>query len=163
MQWLRVNNWIPSVADTGRPSRYKSEYSQQAYKLCLLLGATDKNLADYFDVSEATINNWKHQHPEFLESLKAGKEEADARVGESLYQRHGAGLGLGLLGVSVSDRIDALVQQLARVCGFPAGLGQTHILQTAKPHFPRFIPACLRGDLDRRRETEDPTLGTCRG
>jgi hypothetical protein len=38
-------------------------------------------------VSDATIDNWKAQHPDFLGSLKAGKEEADARVERSLYSR----------------------------------------------------------------------------
>ena len=70
----------------GRPTRYKAEYTEQAFKLCLL-GATDANLADFFEVSEKTINTWKDAHPEFLQSLKAGKDEADANVGERLYQR----------------------------------------------------------------------------
>ena len=70
----------------GRPTRYKAEYTEQAFKLCLL-GATDANLADFFEVSEKTINTWKDVHPEFLQSLKAGKDEADANVGERLYQR----------------------------------------------------------------------------
>ena len=74
------------MADTGRPTKYKPEYSQQTYKLCLL-GATDIELADFFDVSEATINNWKIDYPEFLESIKKGKIEADAKVAESLYKR----------------------------------------------------------------------------
>ena len=74
------------MADTGRPTKYKPEYSQQTYKLCLL-GATDIELADFFDVSEATINNWKIDYPEFLESIKNGKERADATVAESLYKR----------------------------------------------------------------------------
>jgi hypothetical protein len=62
------------------------EYTEQAFKLCLL-GATDANLADFFEVSEKTINTWKDAHPDFLQSLKAGKDEADANVGERLYQR----------------------------------------------------------------------------
>jgi hypothetical protein len=70
----------------GRPTRYKAEYAEQAFKLCLL-GATDANLADFFEVSEKTINTWKDAHPDFLQSLKAGKDEADANVGERLYQR----------------------------------------------------------------------------
>ena len=70
----------------GRPTRYKAEYTEQAFKLCLL-GATDANLADFFEVSEKTINTWKDAHPDFLQSLKAGKDEADANVGERLYQR----------------------------------------------------------------------------
>lgn len=70
----------------ARPSRYKKEYDEQAYKLCLL-GATDKDLADFFNVKEQTINNWKRDHPSFFESLKRGKVIADANVADRLYQR----------------------------------------------------------------------------
>lgn len=70
----------------GRPSRYRKEYDEQAHKLCLL-GATDRELADFFGVSEQTINAWKAAHPSFLESLKSGKDVADQRVAESLYHR----------------------------------------------------------------------------
>lgn len=70
----------------GRPSDYKEEYADQARKLCLL-GATDRELADFFEVCEATINNWKIDHPVFLESLKAGKAQADAEVAEKLFRR----------------------------------------------------------------------------
>lgn len=73
-------------AKDGRPSKYKPEFSKQAYKLCLL-GATDKGLANFFEVTESTLNLWKQQHPEFSESLKAGKEEADAVVASSLFHR----------------------------------------------------------------------------
>ena len=70
----------------ARPSKYKEEYTEQAYKLCLL-GATDKDLADFFGTSEQTINSWKKNQPEFLESIKKGKKIADANVAESLYKR----------------------------------------------------------------------------
>lgn len=70
----------------GRPTDYKHEYNEQARKLCLL-GAVDRELADFFDVEESTINNWKLKHPEFLESIKAGKELADSNVVDRLYQR----------------------------------------------------------------------------
>jgi len=70
----------------GRPTDYKEEYAEQARKLCLL-GYIDKELADFFEVVEATINTWKKKHPEFLESLKKGKEIADANVAASLYER----------------------------------------------------------------------------
>jgi len=70
----------------ARPSKYKEEYAEQAYKLCLL-GATDKDMADFFDVDEATINRWKEAHPEFCESLKRGKTMADATVAQKLYHR----------------------------------------------------------------------------
>lgn len=70
----------------GRPSSYKPEYAEQARKLCEL-GATDKEIADFFGVCERTINTWKEAHPEFLQSLTTGKEAADERVERSLYHR----------------------------------------------------------------------------
>lgn len=70
----------------ARPTNYRKEYAEQARKLCLL-GYTDKQLADFFNVSEQTINTWKTKHPQFLESIKKGKEIADVEVVESLYKR----------------------------------------------------------------------------
>ena len=73
-------------AKPGRPSRYRAEFAQQAVKLCRL-GATDKDLASFFEVDEATINRWKITHPEFCESLREGKAIADAEVAEKLFRR----------------------------------------------------------------------------
>ena len=70
----------------GHPTPYKKDYSEQAYKLCLL-GFTDKELAVFFDVCEATINNWKKANPEFLESIRKGKALTDADVALSLRKR----------------------------------------------------------------------------
>lgn len=70
----------------GRPTRYRSEFSEQAEKLCKL-GATDKEVADFFHVSDRTINRWKQSHFEFCQSLKNGKILADANVADRLYQR----------------------------------------------------------------------------
>lgn len=74
------------VPGPGRDSKYQPEFADQARKLCLL-GATDSEIADFFAVSESTINNWKHQHPAFLESIRAGKIKADAEVADSLFKR----------------------------------------------------------------------------
>ncbi len=74
------------VPGPGRKSAYQPQFAEQARKLCLL-GATDKELADFFEVSETTVNNWKDAHPAFLESIRAGKIIADAEVAESLYRR----------------------------------------------------------------------------
>jgi len=46
-----------------------------------------QQLAEFFDVSETTINNWKKQHPEFLVSIRAGKAVADAEIANALYHR----------------------------------------------------------------------------
>jgi len=70
----------------ARPSKYKPEYAEQANKLCAL-GATDAQLADFFQVAVSTINLWKLEYPEFSESVKVPKEQADDRVEQSLYRR----------------------------------------------------------------------------
>lgn len=70
----------------GRPSKFKDEFVEQATKLCKL-GATDAELADFFNVNVLTIHRWKNGNVEFCNALKAGKEEADNRVERSLYQR----------------------------------------------------------------------------
>ena len=70
----------------GRKSEYREEYAEQALKLCLL-GATDKEIAEFFSVSEQTLNSWKKKIPQFLESLKKGKAVADANVASRLYSR----------------------------------------------------------------------------
>lgn len=70
----------------GRPTKYEEKYNEQAYKLCLL-GATDKDLADFFEVEEQTINNWKHDFPQFFESIKEGKTIADMHLAEKLKNK----------------------------------------------------------------------------
>lgn len=74
---------MPSV---GRPPTYKRVFAKQAAKLAEL-GATDQEMADFFDVDVRTIYRWKHDHDEFCQALKAGKQIADDRVERSLYQR----------------------------------------------------------------------------
>ena len=70
----------------ARPTSYKPEYAKQAEVACRL-GATDRDLAELFQVSTVTLNTWKVQFPEFLNSLKQDKAIADARVERSLFQR----------------------------------------------------------------------------
>jgi len=70
----------------GRPSKYEPEYAEQARKLAAL-GATDREIADFFGVHEATLYRWQQQYPELCEALKVGKEPADERVVRSLYRR----------------------------------------------------------------------------
>lgn len=70
----------------GRPSSYRPEFAAQVAKLAML-GATDQEMADFFAVNVATVYRWKHDHQDFCEALKVGKETADNRVERSLYQR----------------------------------------------------------------------------
>ena len=78
----------PKKSGRGRPTLFKPAYIQQAYDYCAVFGASDKQLAEYFKVDEATLNRWKVAHPEFCESLKAGKEEFDTKnVEKALLDR----------------------------------------------------------------------------
>lgn len=70
----------------GRPTDYKPAYNTMVKKLCLL-GATDKEIADFFEVSEVTINAWKEKHPKFLNSVRDGRVKADSNVAKSFYKR----------------------------------------------------------------------------
>jgi hypothetical protein len=70
----------------GRPTKYKPEYAEQVFKLCLL-GATDAEIANFFEVAESTVYLWKLEYPEFSEAIKNGKEKADAEIANSLYTR----------------------------------------------------------------------------
>ena len=70
----------------GRPSLYREEFAKQAEKLCAL-GATDIELADFFEVDVRTFYRWMAEYDEFCQSVKAAKSVADNRVIRSLYER----------------------------------------------------------------------------
>src|SRR5665213_3154 len=67
-------------------SKFKPDYVQRAELACQI-GLTDFELAQLFEVTEATIHNWKNVHPEFADALRTGKALADDRVERSLYHR----------------------------------------------------------------------------
>ena len=70
----------------GRPTDYKPAYAEGARALASK-GATDAEIADFYNVDVRTIYRWKNAHDEFCQALKAGKEVADERVERSLYHR----------------------------------------------------------------------------
>lgn len=74
------------MSELGRPTKYKEEYNEQAYKLCLL-GHTDEELASFFEIATSTLYEWKLAYPDFTEAIKKGKEFADVDVVQSLYNR----------------------------------------------------------------------------
>lgn len=70
----------------GRPSKFRPEFVEQSKKLAML-GLTDAEMAKQFGVSESTFHQWKHDYPEFSESLNSGKCIADGEVVAKLYHR----------------------------------------------------------------------------
>lgn len=69
-----------------RATKWEPRFVEIAFHLALL-GADDKRIAACFGVSEMQLNRWKKTYPEMAAELKRGKDEADANVGKSLYQR----------------------------------------------------------------------------
>jgi hypothetical protein len=75
--------FLPSRQQRGQKA-WKSEYVRQVFYLALM-GATEAQIAQAFDVSQSTISKWKEVYPEFAQSMNAGKMDADAKVAHSLY------------------------------------------------------------------------------
>ncbi len=72
----------------GRPKKYREEFIEQAERICSIFGADDKKLSAFFKIAESTLNKWKTEYPEFIESIKRGKEKFDTEnVEKSLLER----------------------------------------------------------------------------
>ena len=71
----------------GAPDFYRPDYAEQGRKLCLLLGATDEELARFFGVPTETLRAWLAEVPAFAEAVRSGRELADADVADRLYRR----------------------------------------------------------------------------
>lgn len=71
------------MAKRGRTTKYKDEYVAIAERVCSECGVDDKKLAKILGISVSTLNNWKKDYPEFLESIKRGKDEFDTTVVEA--------------------------------------------------------------------------------
>jgi hypothetical protein len=65
---------------------YKPDvYPELAFKYCLL-GATDVELCELFDIAVQTLAAWRAEHPLFDRSIVEGRNVADAEVAHSLYR-----------------------------------------------------------------------------
>jgi uncharacterized protein YjcR len=74
----------------GRPTDYREEYNEQAYKL-YALGHGDLEVAKFLGVSKATINNWKLDYEQFLDSVTRGRDEYDDRTVEVSFRKRAVG------------------------------------------------------------------------
>ena len=82
----------------GRPTKYKEDMAEKVYKF-KLDGKSDIYLCDFFSISTGTLDNWKHEHEEFLSCYKKGMADCDAErnslVKNALLRR--------ALGTSISE------------------------------------------------------------
>jgi len=71
---------------TDERGKYRQEFARQAAKLCAL-GATNEQLADFFDVSIRTIEVWIAEKQHFRDAVLQAKQIADEKVERSLFER----------------------------------------------------------------------------
>jgi hypothetical protein len=70
----------------GRPTFYKPENADIA-RLACMLGATNDDLAERFEVSPRTVDNWIATIPEFGDAVRQGRQVADESVVSALFAR----------------------------------------------------------------------------
>lgn len=71
----------------GRPTKYNANFHPKLAYLLGRLAYTDKEISDFLEITERTLNNWKHAHKEFFQSLKTGKDQIDDQVEATLAKR----------------------------------------------------------------------------
>lgn len=83
----KIADIVPEKHPGGAPSKYdKDTHPVQAWLLAVL-GKTNIEIAAGLSISTRTLHDWGKKHPEFLSSVKAGKDIANARVVKALYLR----------------------------------------------------------------------------
>jgi hypothetical protein len=75
-----------ATGHTGPGTLYRRSFARLAHGYAIL-GATQADLAKLFGVSQRTIESWMVAHREFHEAVVGGREDADARVAASYFQR----------------------------------------------------------------------------
>jgi hypothetical protein len=119
------------MADPGCPSRFHPDLCEQAHNYCLL-GATNDELAQFFDVSPGTIDRWIAGHAAFGDAVRSGRVAADPRVARGLFSRE-----VGY---------DCTVERMAIVAGELKPV-------TSTIHYPANVQACIFWLRTRRRQT----------
>ena len=74
----------------NQPPQLKSLYQPHYDEIVRdygFLGADDDEMAELFEVSRSTINNWFRDHPTFKKAYDEGRVHADIKVAKSLYTR----------------------------------------------------------------------------
>lgn len=70
----------------GAPGKFL-DANLKVIELCMKKGFTDAELSEVLEITEQTLNNWKKDFPDFFESLKDWKHEADEEIERSLFER----------------------------------------------------------------------------
>lgn len=74
------------VPGSGSKSRYKAELVPQVEKLAAE-GWLQREMMEFFGISETTWKRWKREHPELRAAVERGNKAPDDHVEASLYHR----------------------------------------------------------------------------
>jgi hypothetical protein len=119
----------------GRPTSFHPDMCEEAHNYCLL-GATNDELAEFFDVSPSTIDRWIAERSDFRDAVRSGRVAADAKVARGLYAR----------AIGYERKVEREV-----ILG-----GELKPL-TSTVHYPPNVQACIFWLRNRRRRTwSDP-------
>jgi hypothetical protein len=73
------------IGDLGRPTLYRSEFAERAFRLCLL-GYTNEELARSFGTDLINLEQWIREVPDFAWAIYDGRDNADSKVINALYE-----------------------------------------------------------------------------
>lgn len=76
----------PNYKARGRPTKYDPTFHPKWGRKLAMLGLTNPELAEFFEVATSTFISWMSEHEEFGEAVRGGKLPADADVAIGLYQ-----------------------------------------------------------------------------
>lgn len=82
----RVELPPPAAPQVTPQAKFDPKYVGIASKMAAL-GATDREMAEAFEVNITTFHRWKIAHPELVKALKLGKEVPDEIARRSLFNR----------------------------------------------------------------------------
>ena len=82
----QVQPEVKQKSKAGRPSKFKQIKIPQLRKI-LALGATNEQIAEFFNISLLSLKRYRKDNSEFDTALKRWKEQADERVADSLFHR----------------------------------------------------------------------------
>ena len=69
----------------GHPTRFDPEMCEQARNYCLL-GATNDELTEFFEMSPSTIDRCIAERADFRDAVRSGRVAADARVARRIWE-----------------------------------------------------------------------------
>lgn len=75
------------MAKVGRPTKYEGEATCKTVQKLAEIGNTVEQIAQFLEVDQDTIYEWRDKHPEFSEILKNARDFCDELVEQSLYAR----------------------------------------------------------------------------